>query len=554
MSNIDIDLTGGPTVAKFQTPKASTPVALGLAAIKDAGTIADLERVVEALRKLTEPEKAQIRPALKARVEVLKQVEALAVPAPAPAEEFVPTPTPASPTERQVIMTIPDVAPVTYVEAGSFEDIAAESTSNAAVAASGSLAEGTMRGVGFSTADGYLQALARGTLAHTRTEYVRVLKDQFGVTTQEQDWPLITQSDAPTSAGTTFTPAGPSIFDLPKAQRRASVHAPAPVRVTRKELTAGNLIAGASEDATGVFLSWAGYGEMHISAIEDALTAAHAPVAWGPARKSRHFHAAEALKPMNMNGLVVRAERGGTKVLRSPVTGTQRRYVAAWSVMLPAHTAVGSEAGKTVARFQLATSGELESSCEPGYEAHCSHIEADFARRVADEVLPAGDVTKWLRSVLVERLGAVRVGGNYYVQAANKDVAERICFALAQTWGMDWMLPALPVTTSNQLRAGLVRGFVTEVHELLDLVEKARVQARKDKKTDITPAAAASFLRSLRDVNERAKQYVEVLGPDSVASVSRSIKAAIDLLEPLCDSTAERFAALEPYAADGAAS
>ena len=280
MSNIDIDLTGGPTVAKFQTPKASTPVALGLAAIKDASTIADLERVVEALRKLTEPEKAQIRPALKARVEVLKQVEALAVPAPAPAEEFVPTPTPASPTERQVIPTI-NLGPLpearqdnsdnahTSVQAPSFADIAAESTSNAAVAASGSLAEGTMRGVGFSTADGYLQALARGTLAHTRTEYVRVLKDQFGVTTQEQDWPLIAQSDAPTSAGTTFTPAGPSIFDLPKAQRRASVHAPAPVRVTRKELTAGNLIAGASEDATGVFLSWAGYGEMHISARVD---------------------------------------------------------------------------------------------------------------------------------------------------------------------------------------------------------------------------------------------------------------------------------------------
>ena len=538
--DIEIDMSGGPTVAKFQTP-----VSLGLAAIREAQSISDLEKVVAALRSLTEPEKVVLRPQIKARAAVLKQVAELAVPAPTPVPEFVPTLV-ASPTPSS------EPTATFNLSAGSFTAIADESAANANTVASGSLAEGTMQGVGFSTAEGYLTALRRGTTAATRTEYVRILRERFHIGRNEAEFPLIAQSDAPVGAGITHTPTGPSVFDLPKAQRTRS---PIPVipaePVRRVELKAGNLVAGANDAADGVFLSWSGLGELKISAIEDALTAARAPLSWAPARKSRHFHAAEALKPMSVNGLVVRAERGGAKTLRSLTTGTQRRYSASWSVLLPAHSAVGTEAGKTIARFQLAASGELESTCEPGYEKHCTGVTEDFERRAANEILPAGDVTKWLRGLLVHELGAVRVGGNFYVRADHKDIAERICFALAQGWGVDWMLPALPVATSKQLQAGLVRGFVAEVQELLHEVDKASEQARKEKKLTITPGAAASFLAKLRETNERAKTYAEVLGPDSVASVSRAVKSAIAVLEPLCDSTAERFAALEPYAMDG---
>lgn len=352
--------------------------------------------------------------------------------------------------------------------------------------------------------------------------------------------------------GIVHTPTGPSVFDLPRAQRQAKRQAIPTLRTVaadpwRCEITAGNLVAGASEEATGVFLSWTGLGELKIGYIEDCLTAAHVPTGWAPARKSRHFHAAEAIRPMNNDGLVVRAERGGARMLPSLATGIQRRYAAAWTVMRPAHGEVGTKAGETVARFQLTTTGELESSCEPGFDRWCARIGLDFERRVADEILPAGDVTKWLRAFLYKHCGAVRVGGNYYVRSQHAGMAERVCNALARGWGVDWMLPALPVATSAQLRAGLVRGFVREVNDLLEAVTKARNEAVKAKKADVSPAAAASFLLTLRETNERAKTYREVLGTDSVAEVSAAITGAIAVLEPLCDSTAERFAALEAY-------
>lgn len=547
---VELEMDGGPTYAPAKPRTTAQLIVDGAAKITGVSTLDQLEQVVAVLRAMPEDVKVRLRPLVKARQDLIKSrtvvdasaaevVPTLPTPEPAPA-------TPASPMIAPGGETFP--APVQ----ASFADIATESSTNAAVASSGSLADGTMRGVGFSTPEGYIQALERGTTPATRASYLGILQERYGRIFEPAEammrFPVLARSALPVGPGIVHTPAGPSVFDLPRSQRQAIPTLRTVVAdPKRRELTAGNLVAGASEEATGVFLSWTGLGELKIGYIEDCLTAAHVPTGWAPARKSRHFHAAEAIRPMNNDGLVVRAERGGARMLPSLTTGIQRRYAAAWTVMRPAHGEVGTKAGETVARFQLTTTGELESSCEADFDKWCARIGLDFERRVADEILPAGDVTKWLRAFLYEHCGAVRVGGNYYVRSQHAGMAERVCNALARGWGMDWMLPALPVATSAQLRAGLVRGFVREVNDLLEAVTKARNEAVKAKKADVSPAAAASFLLTLRETNDRAKTYREVLGTDSVAEVSVAITGAIAVLEPLCDSTAERFAALEAY-------
>lgn len=341
-------------------------------------------------------------------------------------------------------------------------------------------------------------------------------------------------------------PTGPSVFDLPRAQRvRQPIAVIPPVEPARTEITAANLVAGASAEATGVFVGWAGSNEVAIAAIRQALADAGAVVDWAPAPRSAHFHAAEALKALTTQGRVVRAERGGARQLPSLYTGLPRRYLACWTVLLPGHSAVGDKAGTTVMRVQLGTGGDLEIEALPGHEADKTYVLADFDRRVATEALPAGDVTKWLRDLLIRRCCAVRVGGMWYVPARWKVRAERICTEMARVFGADWVLPALPVATSQQLRAGLTRGFKGDVTLLLVELQEERERARANKRADIGGKGAANYLNRLRELNDRAKEYRALLGAECVADVATAIRDAIAVLEPLCDDTAQRFAAMD---------
>lgn len=584
---IEIEMDGpavearrGPRTPAF--PQPAPTFADVIARVHAATTWEAVDAVIAPLRTAwTEEQKARLRPALRAKEAAFK-VQAAQPRTTATPAQIEPKPAPSVVQPKPAVVHAVDVSrlmtslvdwasqfeptptedlthPDTLI--GHLGAIGAEGATNAAVQASGSLADGTMGYVGFTTAEGYVSALERGTTSNTRAEYIRILRDRFGwnmqrITTASRNWPVIDGSSArPIDPNpTVHVPTGPSVFDRPRGQRQAIPVITEQAQTTtqvRTQVRRREIVAGAQAEGSGVFLGWRGQGDITVAGLRRAMERAGEVKDWAPAPKSAHYHASAAFAPLNQGGLVVRSERG-TRNRTSLYTGLQRRYVAAWTVLKPDHSDVGEKAGVTVIRAQLGTDGLLEIEAESGYEHLKERVQADFQRRVDEEIIPAGEVTYWLQLLLTGRFGAQRVGGMYYVPHKYAARAERVCDELAKGspegfggWGVDWCLPAIPVATTDQLRSGLTRGFRDEVSRLLADLERDRERARGDKRKDIGAAGACSYMQKLRTVNERAREYAAMLGDDAVAALRKAIADAQAVLEPLCDDTAQRFAALE---------
>jgi hypothetical protein len=308
----------------------------------------------------------------------------------------------------------------------------------------------------------------------------------------------------------------------------------------RQLVTRRSVVIGAKTEGSGVLLGWSGFGEHTRTGILAALAQAGHPAHWAPSPHSAHAHASEALRALSAGGRVVRAERG----VRRGGAGTLRTYVARWTVGDPAHGLVGESMGPVALTAALTINGALDLD---GDVELATIVRVEFNRRCNAEVFPAGDVTTWLRSVLIARFYAVRLGGAWYVPHECAPGAEALCQALASNgWGNDWILPALPVATTDQLRAGLTRGLISEAETVLTEFEAQRTSARRDRAGgDIGPRAAATLLARLRDVHDRARDYAGMLGAAYVAPIRARLVAALATIEAQCDDTAQRFAMMD---------
>jgi hypothetical protein len=309
-------------------------------------------------------------------------------------------------------------------------------------------------------------------------------------------------------------------------------------------LRAGELVAGARTDGQGVLVGWTGRKERTRSQIIAALAAAGAPSDWAPKSKSAHAHAGNAVMRLSREGLIPR-------MARDVNADDRRRGVAArWIVGRANFTGdVGDAMGRIALTAELVNS-DLRLDGDP---ALCAEVREEYNRRADADVYGAADVTAWLSGVLREHLGAVRLAQAWYVRNQHATVAERLCQVIADGdksialtgWGCDWLLPALPVATSKQLRTGLARGFITEATDVLDELEAAQKVARDAGRTGIGTRAAATLLGKLRTVSERAAQYMTILGAEALGDIRVQIRAALDVVEPLCDDTSQRGALLE---------
>lgn len=315
-----------------------------------------------------------------------------------------------------------------------------------------------------------------------------------------------------------------------------TVAADDPVAV-RAALTDGQLVAGARAEQQGALVGWTGRNELSRAMISAARAAAGAPAEWDPKPKSAHAHAGAAVGKLSRGGLVPR-------VARDVTAADKRRGVASrWIVSRP-NTAgqVGDTAGRIAMTAELMQSGALVLDGDP---VLCADVRGDYDRLCAGELYAAADVTAWLAGVLRNRLGAVRLAQAWYVRHGNVALAAALCEAVSEVWGTDWLLPALPVATSAQLRAGLARGLTTEARDVLDDLARQRKAATEAKRADIGPAAAATLLARLTTVAERATQYAVILGAEHLGDIRKVLRAAIDTVEPLADGTSQRGAMLE---------
>lgn len=431
--------------------------------------------------------------------------------------------------------------------------ISAQGAANAAVTGIGSMAGGQLSVVGFTTPEGYIQAIRNGVPSHTHAQYISILVERLSpeaVAALQLPGPM-SETTLPVGEGIKHVPTGPSIFDRPKAQR-AFVVGPS----TEPKVEAGNtamlateLVAGAVAEGHHAIVAWMGTSQTTRGLLIDALTAI-GRTDWAPRAPAARSQAGSAIAALARNGLHVRAMRkGGTSDLESG------EHV--WTVGRVDHTCdIGQQYGEVLVRFRL--SGDVltfTGDAELG-----APVVAAFGARVSAETLKSGDVTSWLSRTLRERLMAVRFGAlGFLVPARHVAAARELCEAVGKKFGSGWVT-GLPVATSDQLRDGIARGLTEEVSSLLERLASERAAARSAADTaplgrpgkipsgDIGPKRIETFLRELREIAVRVTAYGQVLGAERVSAAQDSILAANRELENLrggdYEGTSARFAAM----------
>lgn len=438
--------------------------------------------------------------------------------------------------------------------------IATQGAANAAVAGIGSMRGGQLRGVGFSSRDGYLTAIRNGVPAHTYQSYVQTLRSQYGMTSADIAALNLPGPMAPTAlpvgAGIKHAPTGPSIFDQPRAERAFVVgptaeQAPAEL-VTLKH---GDIVAGAVAEGNGALVGWNGTSGVTRGVLLSCLASAGLED-WAPRAASPHAHAGEVVGKRNQLGMVVR---------KAPTT---TNGVKRWTIGRVYHARiVGASMGDIELRVKL-EGDELtyEGSAQLG-----EPLVGEFNARMASEVYKSSDLTAWLAGTLRDKLRAVRFGVGWYVPARHATKAGLLCRAVADAgFGTDWILPALPVATSSQLQDGIVRGLQSEVDDLMQRLATERATAADARLASIAKAAATepadhaairraealsgdigqtragTFLRDLRGIAGRIIAYGQVLGEARVTAARTTVRDAIASLETLLaddhTGTGARFA------------
>ena len=440
--------------------------------------------------------------------------------------------------------TAPPQAPVDALVA-DLTAIGSQGAANAAVQGIGSMRSGELRGVGFSSKEGYIQALRNGVKAGTYASYLTTLRTRYGMTSADIDAlelpPPMFEAALPVGAGITHTPAGhvagaAGIFSRPKSERSLKLgQVAAEQKETTRKLDRADLIAGAIAEGHGVLVCWSGASRQRklrlpskitrgkiVAALESIGRAAEAPNA-----KSAHAQAGRAVQSLTAHGYHVRA---ATREEYPEMTTGQVR----WTVGKVNHTGkVGDEFGTLVLTITLAD----DALAFDGDENLAKIVLDDFNARTASDVYQGADVTEWLGNLLRRKHGAVEYGMGWYVPAKERVAAGALCAAIAETgFGTSWVggrgRPALPIATCDELRDGILRGLTEEVETLLDRLATERETAKTERKAgDIGERRAATFLNELREINRRIDAYGLMMGGERVTAARAAVHAAIVELE-----------------------
>ena len=339
---------------------------------------------------------------------------------------------------------------------------------------------------------------------------------------------------APTEA-----PAIPAVKISAMVVRPAAQVAAVSAAQIQAAMTQGDLIAGAAAEGDGAIVGWNGLGELTRAQIAEILTAADAS-AWMPESRTATAQGAQAVSVVG-GSFVVRAVRAPKASATRTATAEERGWVARWQIVASTDGGtLGDSFGTVVAVASISADGAMTVE---GNEEIATAIRAEYARITGAEIFRANDITKWFSSNLIA-VGSVRFGVGYYIPASARAIAERVLAHLSPVWGTDWIVPAVPMATSAQLRAGLAKGLSAEVTAVLSDLDRQRNLARKNGNSDVGSRSAATLLRDLRAVADRAASYETLLG-SCVSSVRADIAAAIATIEPLLGDTALRGEALE---------
>jgi hypothetical protein len=307
-------------------------------------------------------------------------------------------------------------------------------------------------------------------------------------------------------------------------------------RLEAKAKLAANVVAGAKVDAAGIFTGFGGLNPLTRAELAAAVADAGCRAEIMPAAKSAHAQAGRAVAALNAMGYVVRAARVPK---HDPKDQTiVRSWRAKWTVSAASAAAnVGEAFGHVLLVATLTTDDRLVLE---GREDLTARVRTDFETACAGEIYAAADVSAWLCGVLVSEYRAARVGGNWYVRARYAVEAERLCTSLSKKWGRDWLLPAIPMATTEQLCAGLVANFIREANAVGDAYDTECSKLATEKK-QMGSKRAATLLGEVRSLAERATSFASMFGESHLAELRTRLAAIGNKIAESTDGIAIRF-------------
>lgn len=298
------------------------------------------------------------------------------------------------------------------------------------------------------------------------------------------------------------------------------------------------VVAGARTNASGIFLGFNGLGSLTRAELAAVIAAAGMPAEWTPTAKSAHAQAGRIVGNLSRHGYIVRAARVPVKTGK-PQSSQERGWVARWNVgQAVLGSQVGGSYGTTLLVATLTVGGELKLE---GREDLAVTVRAEFDTACSAEIFGAADVTSWLQATLVGRFRAAAVGGNWYVRRKYAAEAEKLCTALAKTWGRNWLLPAIPMTTTEELCAGLVKNFGEEVDVVLKTYRDELAEAQKHGDSEIGTRRATTLLGEVRTLAERAVGFASMFGDRHMMTLREKLCAAADEIAGSIDDISQRF-------------
>lgn len=434
------------------------------------------------------------------------------------------------------------VAPVAAVDRNLAESLAAV-TANAATNAAGTTLQasaGYNAVAGFNTAEGYIEGARKAVTAATRREWLDRAR-AMGATVDESTLPpLPVMSSLPVGKGILHTVTGPSIFDVPRSQRKVfAVGASATVSpVTRPTLGKGDLIAGAIAAGQGILISWAGSGKIERKALLAALgEISRAEIA--PAAKSARAQAGRAALALNGAGFVCRTvakPKAGAGVEQWPADVSHR-----WIAGVVDSSGANNSLGERALTVDLLDNGILRFD---GNQLLAARVRSDYEARCAGDVYTSADLTAWLQRTLRDEHHAVAYGVTHYVPAGEAPAAKILVKAISALWGTQWMR-GLPVASESELISGLTEGLSQEIAEIGARFDAAKTEATEANRLQVGARRAATLLADLNKAGERVTGYALMLGEDSVTQIRASIALLDSAIRPLCDDGHQRAAVLE---------
>jgi hypothetical protein len=449
------------------------------------------------------------------------------------------------------ITTAPDIESTTpTTSTGSLVDalgaISGESTSNAAVAALGSMVGGQLAGVGFTSAQGYVDALAHGVKRATADSYLAHLTSRYQYTTAQiaaLTVTIIPETVLPVGEGIAHTFEGQSVFDEQRAARREAAAALRKTQDAAAVAFAQTFTTTAADVDAWWEIGWDGHGSITRGELVTAVGRAPEP------------KVPETQLGRTMDSL----RRTHDCALVQPPAGIRRRWQIGRGAQHAAY--VGSEYGRVLAIVDLLPDGTLRWEGDAGISAE---VRAEYERLTADEVLRPGDVTSWLGQILRYQYGARRSAHNFLVPPARREEARELCTRLSSVWARgSWVYGRMNADGTAE-----VGKFVTDVASILgallvaasdeitaaEQLWQATVDAAAKKGEKVGARAAANALT--RHDGERPADGLSaridglrILGDTAlaplrarVAALRASIIAAVD---EAADGTALRAAMLE---------